>query len=237
MNTYKIVLTGGPCGGKTCSLHFLDERLASLGYSVKVVEETAESLLALEYMPGVNISPFDFQNLLFKIQFTKEYISEGKTQVLLCDRGLFDGKVYIDDGDFQKILALNGVDAKTLFRTYDGALYFKSISYKYPEEFSQKRIYETPEVGRMRDACSYAIWKDKIISCDYDDLDGFTKKQETIYQTLKGQLELLKQITPNSLASFYDRNHFNYIYNGIDEILVSNEVPHGIKIKTRGLIK
>ena len=60
-------------------------------------------------MPSVNISTFDFQNLLFKIQFLNEYMSEGKSNILLCDIGLFDGKVYIDESDFQKILNSNKV--------------------------------------------------------------------------------------------------------------------------------
>ena len=43
-----------------------------------VVLPNANSLLKLGYMPSVNISTFDFQNLLFKIQFLNEYMSEGK---------------------------------------------------------------------------------------------------------------------------------------------------------------
>ena len=99
MKTYKIVLTGGPCGGKTDSIDFLSKKLIEQDYSVKIVNETANSLLKLGYMPSVNISTFDFQNLLFKIQFLNEYMSEGKSNILLCDRGLFDGKVYQQRAD------------------------------------------------------------------------------------------------------------------------------------------
>ena len=109
MKNYKIVLTGGPCGGKTDSIGFLSKKLIEQDYSVNIVNETAKSLLKLGYMPSINISTFDFQNLLFKIQFLNEYMSEGKSNILLCDRGLFDGKVYIDESDFQKILDF-GID-------------------------------------------------------------------------------------------------------------------------------
>ena len=88
MKTYKIVLTGGPCGGKTDSIEFLSQKLTEQNYLVKIVDETANSLLKLGYMPSENISTFDFQNLLFKIQFLNEYMSESKTNILLCDRGL-----------------------------------------------------------------------------------------------------------------------------------------------------
>ena len=146
MPNYKIVLTGEPCGGKTASLDFLAKKLRDQDYSVKIVQETANSLLNLGYMPSVNISTFDFQNLLFKIQFLKEYIAEGKANILLCDRGLFDGKVYIDTNDFRKILDLNKVKEEEISRTYDGVLYFRSIAYEYPDEFLKKRIYERLEV-------------------------------------------------------------------------------------------
>ena len=237
MKTYKIVLTGGPCGGKTDSIEFLSKKLIEQDYLVKVVDETANFLLKLGYMPSVNISTFDFQNLLFKIQFLNEYMSESKTNILLCDRGLFDGKVYIGNDDFQKILALNKVKEKEAFSTYDGALYFRSISYEYPDEFSKKRIYESPEIGRIRDERCKEIWIDKIVPCNYDNLDGFENKQKMIYLALKEKLEHLKQSKSYNLSDYYDIECFKYIYNGINDILVKNNIVDDIKIKTRGLIR
>lgn len=237
MKTYKIVLTGGPCGGKSDSIEFLSKKLLEQEYSVKIVEETANSLLKLGYIPSVNISTFDFQNLLFKIQFLNEYMSEGKSNILLCDRGLFDSKVYIGNDDFQRILNLNKVEEKEVFLTYDSALYFRSISYEYPDEFSKKRIYESPEVGRIRDERCKEIWIDKIVSCNYDNLDGFENKQKMIYLALKKQLEYLKQIKSYNLSDYYDIECFKYIYNGINDILVKNAISDDIKIKTKGLIR
>ena len=237
MKTYKIVLTGGPCGGKTNSIEFLSQKLTEQNYLVKIVDETANSLLKLGYMPSENISTFDFQNLLFKIQFLNEYMSESKTNILLCDRGLFDGKVYIGNDDFQKILALNKVKEKEAFSTYDGALYFRSISYEYPDEFSKKRIYESPEIGRIRDERCKEIWIDKIVPCNYDNLDGFENKQKMIYLALKEKLEHLKQSKSYNLSDYYDIECFKYIYNGINDILVKNNIVDDIKIKTRGLIR
>lgn len=236
MKTYKIVLTGGPCGGKTESIDFLSKKLIDQDYSVKIVNETANSLLKLGYMPSVNISTFDFQNLLFKIQFLNEYTSEGKSNILLCDRGLFDGKVYIGESDFQNILDLNKVKEKEISSTYDGALYFRSISYEYPNEFSKKRIYESPEVGRIRDERCKEIWIDKIVPCNYDNFDGFENKQKMIYLALKKQLEYLELIKSYKLSDYYDIEYFKYIYNGINDILAKNDIPDDIKIKTKGLI-
>lgn len=237
MKTYKIVLTGGPCGGKTESIGFLSKKLIEQGYPVRIIEETANSLLKLGYMPNINISVFDFQNLLFKIQFLKEYVSEGKSTILLCDRGLLDGKVYIDNNDFQKILEINKVDEQTILHTYDGALYFKSIASEYPDEFVSKRIYETSEIGVFRDELCKEIWSPKIIMCNYDNLDGFENKQKLIYLSLKKQIELLKKANSHNLTDYYDEDHLIYIYNGINSILENTNISEDIKIKTRGLVR
>lgn len=237
MDTYKIVLTGGPCGGKTESIQFLSKKLVELDYSVRIVDETANALLQLGYMPNRNISTFDFQNLLFKIQFLKEYISEGKSEIILCDRGIFDGMVYIDTDGFQKILELNRLDKERLFSTYDGVLYFRSIAYEYPDEFSKKRIYESPQVGMNRDEWCFRIWEEKIISCNYNNVDGFRNKQEFIYIALKKQLEFLKTIKTINLSDYYGYEHFRYICDGIDDILTKNNISKDIKIRTRELIR
>lgn len=237
METYKIVLTGGPCGGKSNSIEFLSKKLIEQNYSVKIVEETANSLLKLGYIPSVNISTFDFQNLLFKIQFLNEYMSEGKSKILLCDRGLFDGKVYINENDFQRILDANKVKEKELFSTYDCALYFRSISHEYPDEFSKKRIFESPEIGRIRDERCKEIWIDKIVPCNYDNLCGFENKQKMIYLALKKQLENLKQIKSYNLSNYYDIEYLKYIYNGINDILAKNDISDDIKIKIKGVIR
>lgn len=237
MNTYKIVLTGGPCSGKTTSLEYLSKKLIDDGYSVDIIDETADSLFKLGYIPNVNISVFDFQNLLFKIQVLKEYISEGKSKIMLCDRGLLDGKAYIDKDDFDKILDSNKINEKIILNTYDGALYFRSISYEYPEIFTKKRIYESPATGIYRDKLCKDIWSEKIIPCTYDNLDGFENKQKLIYLSLKKHIELLKKSTSYNLTDYYNEQYLDYIYKGIDSILEKNNITSDIKIKTRGIIK
>lgn len=45
MDIKRIVLTGGPCAGKTTGIAILRDRLASLGYKVIVLEEPATALM------------------------------------------------------------------------------------------------------------------------------------------------------------------------------------------------
>lgn len=237
MSICKVVFTGGPCGGKTECLEVFRDQLRQTGKSVISIEETANSLLQLNYMPGTNISTFDFQNLLFKIQFLKEYFNEKKADIILCDRGLLDGKVYIGDEDFKKILSQNKVEEEKIISTYDAALYFKSIAYEYPDDFILKRIYETAEVGIIRDKKCKEIWEKKLISHNYDNLDGFEIKKQSIYKSLVTYLNNCKQSQYYCLSDYYSEEYITFMLNGIENILSNNEVSDDTKIKTRRLVK
>ena len=237
MPNYKIVLTGEPCGGKTASLDFLAKKLRDQDYSVKIVQETANSLLNLGYMPSVNISTFDFQNLLFKIQFIKEYQCEKKADIVLCDRGLFDGKVYINHEEFDRMLHLNKVMNNELLSTYDLALYFRSIAYEYPNEFHLQRIYETPEIGIERDKQSLEIWREKLLSLKCDNLHGFKNKKENLYVELLEFLSNFNTSTTHQLSEFYNDEYIVFFKKEIDEIMNQYDFSEEVKIKTRGLVK
>ena len=58
-----------------------------------------------------------------------------------------------------------------------------------------------------------------------------------IYLALKKQLEYLELIKSYKLSDYYDIEYFKYIYNGINDILVKNDISDDIKIKTKGLIR
>ena len=237
MSSCKIVFTGGPCGGKTESIDLFASRLIAIGKKVAIANETAQSLLSLDYMPNNNISSFDFQNLLFKIQFIKEYQCEKKADIVLCDRGLFDGKVYMNHEEFDRMLHLNKVMNNELLSTYDLALYFRSIAYEYPNEFHLQRIYETPEIGIERDKRSLEIWREKLLFLKCDNLHGFKNKQESLYIELLGFLSNFNPSTTHQLSEFYNDEYIAFFKKGIDEIMNQYDFSEEVKIKTRGLVK
>lgn len=235
--SYKVVLTGGPCGGKTESLSFLKEQLISKGMKVTIVPETAGALLSLNYMPGDNISYFDFQNLLFKIQFIKEYLNENFTDIVICDRGLLDAKIYMDNNDFQSLLCKNLVTETEIVSTYDVALYYRTIAYEYPKMFQEKRIYETPEVGINRDKKSLEIWNSKLLKISYSNLIGFENKKKYLYEALVNYIDLLNVTQVTSLSDYYNREIIPFLLSGINQIMEFNKVPDEVKVATRKLIK
>eukprot|EP01120_Amphizonella_sp_Union-15-10_P015660 TRINITY_DN8094_c0_g1_i4.p1 TRINITY_DN8094_c0_g1~~TRINITY_DN8094_c0_g1_i4.p1 ORF type:complete len:462 (-),score=87.80 TRINITY_DN8094_c0_g1_i4:63-1448(-) len=109
---YRIVLTGGPCGGKSTALAQIHRHLSALGFRVYMVPEAATILLG----GGCQIRDVDleryliFQTNLIKMQMALEdrFYSVAKStsepSVLIMDRGVMDAKAYVSDEGWEMLL-------------------------------------------------------------------------------------------------------------------------------------
>jgi CYTH domain-containing protein len=100
---YRIVLTGGPCGGKSTSLARISERMHGLGFQVYCIPETATLL----FSAGVSIrdaSPgqvVGIQEGILRVLMNLEDVfldlarATGKPAIILCDRGTMDVSAYL----------------------------------------------------------------------------------------------------------------------------------------------
>lgn len=131
----KIVVTGGPCGGKTSSKSAILEAVLKAGYIPIFIGETATEvkLSGLDPVAGM-LSVLDFQRFLSKLQIAKEdtYLEEleksDKKFVVFFDRGLIDNKAYVDEYTWKKLLnQLNLTDVE-IFRRYDLVLHLVSAA-------------------------------------------------------------------------------------------------------------
>lgn len=115
---WRLVLTGGPCGGKTTAQNRLATFFESLGWRVFRVPETATILLG----GGVSFAlldenqRFEFQENLLKTMFQIEdtYFSlsssQGKNCLVICDRGAMDCSAYLPRSDWDQILGANNLN-------------------------------------------------------------------------------------------------------------------------------
>jgi len=111
---YKIVLTGGPCGGKTTALARLSTYIQERGFEVFTVPEAftilASNGFSNDYFAAVGGMPRYVQDSVMDIQISLEDSLErvlrarGRPGVILCDRGLMDGSSYMDTLDWDKLL-------------------------------------------------------------------------------------------------------------------------------------
>lgn len=119
----KIVLTGGPSGGKTTALSILKE---TFGPQVEVVPESA-TLIYKGGFPRTDNSPVHVehaQHIIFYACHQLEELIEKTTDspVIVCDRGTLDGAVYWPKGPEDFFKAMNTTLEKELAR-YDAVLH------------------------------------------------------------------------------------------------------------------
>ena len=197
----KIVLTGGPCAGKTTALARIEQDLTEKGFHVFIVGESATELIKGGIRPfGVN--PFDlvlFQKLILKYQYEKEQIYEeaiqmlpdGEEGVILFDRGLMDNKAYIPDEVFHQLVLENGMQELDLLDSYDMILHLVTAADGCPEyytlENNQART-ETVDEAIALDKKTQAAWLGHSRLVIVDNSTDFESKinrvLENIYQLL-----------------------------------------------------
>ena len=131
----KIVLTGGPCAGKTTALAWIDNYFSKRGYTVLFVPETATELIISGVVPSNCNTNYEFQNLQFKYQKIREKIFEeaakimkNKKILIVCDRGTLDGKAYITETEYKRILKEYGTSEIKERDSYDAVFHLVSAA-------------------------------------------------------------------------------------------------------------
>ncbi|MEI6228770.1 MAG: AAA family ATPase [Candidatus Saccharibacteria bacterium] len=115
MSITKIVITGGPCSGKTTGMSYLVEKLRDLGFAVFIVPEIATELILGGFNPktATRKEIIKFEKLIIKSQlyhediiseFAKDASEKSDKVVILFDRGVMDVRAYVDSDEFQAIL-------------------------------------------------------------------------------------------------------------------------------------
>lgn len=167
---HRIVLTGGPCGGKTTALVKIRERLEAFGFRVYLVPESATLLLT----GGVSVagaSPehiLAFEAALLRAQialedaFLQVAASTGAPTVLVCDRGAMDVAAYLPAHAWQALLDEHGWTVVELRdRRYDAVVHLVTAA-EGAEAFyttaNNAARTETPDQARELDARLRHAW-------------------------------------------------------------------------------
>ena len=133
-----IVLTGGPCAGKTTTIAKVKEDLENLGYHVLLLNECATEVINGGIRPfGDNqVSVFDFQNEVLNLQLFKEKryldiidkLPEDTNCIILSDRGIMDSKAYLGSELFTKLLDQNNLKEEYLGHQYDMIIHLVTVA-------------------------------------------------------------------------------------------------------------
>ena len=112
---WTLVLTGGPCSGKTTGLATIEQELTNRGYYILIIPETATELISTGIRPfGNSLEVLPFQYLVFEKQLHKEelyrkvatMLSADKI-VIIHDRGIIDNKSYVDNHQVEEAKKLD----------------------------------------------------------------------------------------------------------------------------------
>ena len=166
MEISKIVITGGPCAGKSTAMSRIQNAFTQMGYTVLFVPETATELITGGVAPWTCGTNADYQKCQLKLQIEKETIFEQAARtmtadkvLIVCDRGTLDNKAYMDDIEFAEILRSIGSNEVELRDNYDAVFHLVTAA-KGAEEF-----YTTANnSARTETADEAAVLDDKLIS-------------------------------------------------------------------------
>lgn len=182
MKIVKVVLTGGPGGGKTSVLNAIKNlaiteegykniiKLGDKKIKLVTISETATELISSGITPTEAERIYDFQDILFEIQKSKEESSikslrfgyDADIILFLYDRGLLDGMAYLDKkGEFEDIMASKDVKELDILDKYDLVLDLLSTATCAPEKYgfeSNEARFEDVEWAKSVDRKTSAAW-------------------------------------------------------------------------------
>mgnify|MGYP002620084002 CR=1 FL=1 len=167
----KIVLTGGPCAGKTTTNKRIEEFYTKLGYAVFSLPEAA----TLFIKAGVDFLTSD-KNLYFEIHrsmmlfllqmedsFEEIARSTGKPALIVNDRGAMDISAYMDPGDWQALLQSIGQTEEELMSRYKAVFHLstsaKGAPHSYTLSNNSARMEETLEEAIRVDNNLMRVWQ------------------------------------------------------------------------------
>ncbi len=166
MEISKIVITGGPCAGKSTAMSWVQNAFTQMGYTVLFVSETATELITGGVAPWTCGTNAEYQKCQLRLQIEKEKVFEQAAQtmscdkiLIVCDRGTLDNKAYMDHNEFEEAIRFIGSNEVELRDSYDAVFHLVTAA-KGAEEF-----YTTANnSARTETAAEAAELDDKLIS-------------------------------------------------------------------------
>ena len=133
-NVWKIVLTGGPCAGKTTAMNAVKKHFTAKGFRVLAVSETASDLIC------GGISPFNMDNVTFQYIVTstmrfRESMMELAAQtveeenvLIVCDRAQMDNVAYMTDEQYCELQKRMNTNIVEMRDGYDAVFHLETAA-------------------------------------------------------------------------------------------------------------
>lgn len=170
-HVYQIVLTGGPCGGKSTAMTKVSTKLNEIGYQTLVIPEIPTMFnqcgaifnpkMAKEELLTYEASVIKAQMSLEENLMQIAKVSN-KPTVILCDRGTVDVRAYLNKDDWKLLLDMEGWNLSSLRdRRYDAVFHLVTAAIgaeKYYTCSNNIARRESPEEARNLDYSIRDAW-------------------------------------------------------------------------------
>ncbi len=199
----RIVLTGGPCAGKTTALQRIITHFSALGYKVFSVPEvpTMITQAGWNYLTDNHAFYYEGEKVILELQLALEEkitrLAETCTEpcLVVCDRGTLDISAYISSEMWDELTASCGTSSHELRMggRYDAVLHLVSAADGAEEYYNTvtnaQRYEKADEAGRALarelDKKTYSAWAGhphlRLIQSDLD----FEKKMQQVIQEIE----------------------------------------------------
>eukprot|EP01084_Bolivina_argentea_P250495 419701_1 len=202
---YKIVVTGGPCGGKTTICRELVPFLEEDGFRVFLVPEAATICFQSGWSADENDTiegRFAFHKSIIRLQMCLEdriadlARATGHKSIILCDRGLMDASAYMIAEEWELLLKSMGLNASTILdERYIGVIHFVTAA-DSTEQYSQNGSHrsESPEYAVTIDRRTQEAWKAHIRRAVIpNEIGGMKMKLEKALDEVRGFLKSVEK--------------------------------------------
>ena len=206
----KIVLTGGPCAGKTTALVKIIDYFTGLGYKVFTIPEvpTLYSQGGWNYLtPNRNLY-YEGERAILETQLALEdsfmRLAETCTKptLVVCDRGTMDISAYMTPEMWEDITAKAGTDSNSLRERYDAVLHLVSAAdgaEQYYTTATNATRYEQMneeglQIARDLDKKVIKAWTGHPHLRVINNHDDFEKKLNRVIKEISGVLGLPQRV-------------------------------------------
>jgi len=140
----KIVLTGGPCAGKTTTNERVEEVFSKLGYAVYTLPEAPTLFIkaGAEFLTEDRNLYYEIHKnmMLFLLQMEESFYNiakaSGKPALIVNDRGAMDISAYMDPEDWQRLLREVGYTEEDLMTRYKAVFHLSTSAKGAPNSYT-----------------------------------------------------------------------------------------------------
>lgn len=194
----KIVLSGGPCGGKTTAIKYVREYFEEKGYIVLSINESATEIINMGIKPFGNnkVDMYEFQKYVFSEQINNEilvdnYINSNmdKKIIVLYDRCILDNKCYVSEEEYNMLLEEFEINEEKYLSQFDLFIHLVSAAIGTNE-------YNLDNQARSENIIEAMKREENIVKCYSNISNRILVDNSTNFE---GKLKRVRDIIENTL--------------------------------------